>query len=134
MVNESIETKQPSTEDAEKEEKMMEETILSIIEKVKKDRNRACVQNIHTFLNRRGKNTEIEKVKNKIEELKLRKVIVDKGKDGKESLDIMNLPSEKEPELEDVDHETNLDTLYDFIDEKFCTILINKINLKLKWL
>ena len=41
----------------------MEESILSIINKIKKDRNRACVQNIHTFINRRGINIEAEKVK-----------------------------------------------------------------------
>ena len=33
------------------EEQQIEDDILPIIKKIKNDRNRACVQNIHTFIN-----------------------------------------------------------------------------------
>ena len=40
--------------------KNIEESVLSIISKIKKDRNRTCLQNIHTFMNRRNMNIEVE--------------------------------------------------------------------------
>ena len=56
--------------------KNIEESILSIIAKIKKDRNRACIQNIHTFIKRRGIAIEVEKLKEVIENLMLRNIIV----------------------------------------------------------
>ena len=58
--------------------KKLEESILSIITKIKVDRNRACLQNILTFLNRRGYNIEMEEMKNVIDDLISRNFIVDK--------------------------------------------------------
>ena len=46
-----------------KELKQLEDSRLAIIAKIKKDRNRAGLQNIHTFINRRGINIEAEKLK-----------------------------------------------------------------------
>ena len=57
------EKEQPSEVDVKDEEKKSEEMIISIIGKIKNNRNRACVQNIHTFINRHGKKMEMERVK-----------------------------------------------------------------------
>ena len=43
------------------EQQRIEERILSIIAKIKKDRNRACMQNIHTSINRNDINIDMEK-------------------------------------------------------------------------
>ena len=55
--------------------KHIEESILSIIAKIKKDRKRASIQNIHTFIKRRGIAIEVEKLKEVIENLMLRNII-----------------------------------------------------------
>ena len=60
--------------------------------KIKKDRNRACVQNVHTFLNRRGIIVEMEKLKVVMDDLILRNIVEDKGK-GKESFFVVDSPS-----------------------------------------
>ena len=52
----------------------------AFINKIKKDRNWACLQNIHIFINRRGINIEAEDVRKVIDNLILRNVVIDKGK------------------------------------------------------
>ena len=61
--------------------KKIEEAILSIIGKIKKDRNRVCVQNFHTFVNRPGITVAVDIVKQKvlIEDLIASNIIVDEG-------------------------------------------------------
>ena len=68
-----------------KELKPLDDSILAIVANIKNDRNRACIQNIHTFRNRRGINIEGEKLRKVIENFIFRNVIVDKGREGKES-------------------------------------------------
>ena len=74
----------------------LEESIIAIIAKIKKDRNRACIQNIHTFINRRGIDIEMDEVKKVIDNLILRNIVIDKGKEGKESFFIVDLPPDGE--------------------------------------
>ena len=40
-------------------QQIVQETKLSIIAKIRKGRNRACVQNIHNIINRRGINIRV---------------------------------------------------------------------------
>ena len=77
-------------------EQQIEDDILSIIKRIKNDRNRACVQNIHTFINRRGINMEVEEVRKLTESLVERNVIIDKGKQDKESFYVVDLIAEDE--------------------------------------
>ena len=79
-IDEHEEIDQQLEDEQLKDLKHVEESILSIINKIKKDRNRACVQNIHTFIQRRGIKMEVEKLKEVMEDLMLRNVIVDKGR------------------------------------------------------
>ena len=58
----------------------IEESVLSIIAKIRKDRNRACIQNIHTFINRRGIQIDAEDVEKVTDNLISRNVIKDKGR------------------------------------------------------
>ena len=74
------------------EQLRLEEGILSVIAKIKKDRNRACMHNIHTFINRRGLNIEMENLQKKVDSLISRNVIVDKGKKDKESFFVVEKP------------------------------------------
>ena len=118
------------------EEPQIEENLLSIIKKIKKDTNRAGVQNIHTFINRRGINIGQEDVRKVIENLISRYVIIDKGKQGKESFFVLDLASEGEEIISDVtsdsEHVSNLNALQDFIDEKFYITFVNKIKSEVK--
>ena len=110
----------------------IEDGILSVIAKIKKDRNRASMQNIHTFINRRGINIEMENLQKKVDSLISRNVIVDKGKKDKEPFFVAEKPSSEvdkdldvEVELreniknENTVREYDLNALQDFIDEKF---------------
>ena len=72
-------------EEHDEEYDKIKEAILFIIAKIKKDRNRACVQNIHTFVIRRGISIEVDSVKKVLDNLISNNSIVDKGKEGKES-------------------------------------------------
>ena len=116
--------------------KKLEESILSVIAKIKKDRNRACFQNIHTFMNRRGINIEMEKLQKVIYNLILRNVIVDKGREGKQSFFLVDLTSEGKEIIDEVtcdsEHESSFNAIYELIDERFYSILINKIKSEVK--
>ena len=121
------------------EKKRIEEAILSIIRKIKKDRNRACVQNIHTFLNRRGINMELGQVGKLIDNLLERNIIVNREKRGNESFYVVDLLSDNEEisdEISDVkndsEHASSSNAIQEFIDDKFYAILINKIKLEVK--
>ena len=100
-TDEGTEEQQDIEGNDEQQELQIEANILSIINKIKKDRNRACVQNIHTFINRRGVNIEVEEMRKIINDLILRDVIIDKGKQGKESFFVVELISEGEQIVND---------------------------------
>ena len=53
----------------ENDAKQLEDCVKKVISKIKANRNRACFQNIQNFVNRRGKNVEMEKLKQIIEDL-----------------------------------------------------------------
>ena len=71
-----------------------------------------------------------------MDDLVLRGVITDKGKEGKESFFIIDSPSEVEGRNNivnrDSEHENSFNALHDFIDEKFYSVLINKIKTEIK--
>ena len=127
---------QQNDEQQKGEQLKIEESILSIIAKIKKDRKRACIQNIHTFINSRGINIEAERVIEIMDDLFLHVVVMDKGKEGKESFIIIDSPSEGEGRNSIVnrnsEHENSFNALPDFIDEKFYSVLINKIKTEIK--
>ena len=117
------------------EKKRIGEAILSIIRKIKKDRNRACVQNIHTFLNRRGINMELEQVGKLIDNLLERNIIVNRGKQGNfYVVDLLSDNEEISEEISDVkndsEHASSSNAIQEFIDDKFYATLINKIKLE----
>ena len=92
----------------ENDAKQLEECVKKVIIKIKANRNRACFQNIQNFVNRRGRNVEMEKIKEIIEDLTEKNMIVDKGKEGKESFYLiqegnMEVPEEKTTEVESGD-------------------------------
>ena len=72
--------RQQDDEQHDEEYQKIKEAILSIITKIEKQRNRACVQNIHTFVNRRGIPIEVEFIKKVLDNLISNNNIVDKGK------------------------------------------------------
>ena len=134
-IDEHEEIDQQLEDEQLKDLKHVEESILSIINKIKKDRNRACVQNIHTFIQRRGIKMEVEKLKEVMEDLMLRNVIVDKGREGKESFLVVNLTSQGDQKVENIissEHETSFNALHEFIDDSFDSTLIKKIKSEVK--
>ena len=134
-IDEHEEIDQQLEDEQLKDLKHVEESIFSIINKIKKDRNRACVQNIHTFIQRRGIKMEVEKLKEVMEDLMLRNVIVDKGREGKESFLVMDLTSQGDEKVENIissEHETSFNALHEFIDDSFYSTLIKKIKSEVK--
>ena len=118
-----------------KDLKHVEESILSVINKIKKDRNRACIQTVHTFMQSRGIQMDVEKLKEVMENLMLRNIIVDKGRDGKESFLVVDLTSQGEEKVENIkscEHETSFNALHEFIDDTFYSTLIRKIKSEVK--
>ena len=65
---------------------------------------------------------EVERV---TDNLVLRNIVIDKGKEGKESFFIVDLPSDGEDISNNIKHGD--DALQHFIDEKFYSVLVNKI-------
>ena len=63
----------------------LEDCIKKIIIKIKENRNRPCYQNILTFMNRRGKEIEMIKLKEILDGMIDRGEICNKGKEGNES-------------------------------------------------
>ena len=126
---------QQDSEQQDSEHLKIAENVVSIITKIKKDRNRACLQNVHTFLNRRGIIVEMEKLKVVMDDLILRNIVVDKGK-GKESFFVVDSPSVDEEisyiSKRDSEHGNTFTALHEFIDEKFYSVLINKIKAEIK--
>ena len=133
---EQLNDEQLNDEQQNVEQLNIEGSISSIIVKIKKDRNRACIQNIHTFINRRGINIEAETVIEIMNDLLLRGVVTDEGKEGKESFFIIDSPSEGEGlnniVNRDSKQENSFNALHDFIDEKSYSVLINKIKSEIK--
>ena len=78
---------------------------------------------------------EVEEVRKLTESLVERNVIIDKGKQDKESFYVVDLISEDEQinneEKNDSEHVSSLNALHEFIDEKFHTIISNKIKSEL---
>ena len=121
------------------DENIIEENILSIIAKIKKDRNRACFQNIHDFINRRGISATMEDIKRVLDKLVHGNVIVNKGKDGKESFFVIDIKSDNgdmpnNRTLEDEKNElSNSGTAVDeFINNKNYETLLNSIKCEVK--
>ena len=121
----------------ENDAKQLEECVKKVISKIKANRNRACFQNIQNFVNRRGKNVEMEKLKQIIEDLTEKNIIVNKGKVGKESFDLiqegtnLEIPEEKVTKVASDDGES-LHVVTEFIDKEFYPTLINRIKLEVK--
>ena len=102
--------------------------IIRIINRIKKDRNRACLQNILSFANREENKMEMEEVKTIVDKLVALNVIINAGVNGKESFRIVEeiniLPTCTQTELENGGEDiTNLETFintsfYKTIDEK----------------
>ena len=114
------------TDDVNMEEQ--DQKIIRIINRIKKNRNRACLQNILSFANREENKMEMEEVKTIVDKLIALNVIINAGVNGKESFRIVEeiniLPTCTQTELENGGEDiTNLETFintsfYKTIDEK----------------
>ena len=58
----------------------LEKLVINIITKIRKDRNRACYQNIWTFLNRGGNKLEMDDLKELLGNMIEKEMIVNKRK------------------------------------------------------
>ena len=54
--------------ESEEEACKLEKLIINIIKRIRKDRNRACYQNISTFINRGGNKMEMDDLKETTEQ------------------------------------------------------------------
>ena len=77
----------------------LENRILKIVEKILKQRNRPCFQNIHSFLTRGGVKIQKSELKVFINSLVMKGVLINKGNDEKESFRLGNIPPVDESEL-----------------------------------
>ena len=85
----------------------------------------------------------MDSVKKVLDNLISNNIIVDKGKEGKESFFIVNVPSDSEniknvenveivANVENVEDDTSLNAIGELIDDKFYSILINRIKSEVK--
>ena len=117
------------------QERSIEDCILSAINLIKKDRNRASYDNIIKFLSKRGFNVDLEELEEALLTLTERNLVVNKGKDSKESFCLVNIPADAEETVHETNtnrDDSNFEALKDFIDDKFYTILVNKIKTEVK--
>ena len=106
-----------------------EEIIKRVILKIRKSRSRPCYQNILNLVNRGGEfHLEMDELKKIINEMVKKNIIVDKGKNGNESLYITSeiITDADLTDNEDDDIES-LSEIESFINEKFNHVLLNKI-------
>lgn len=122
-------------EELEKDIENIENRIIKVIAKIKKDRHKACYQSIQTFLNRNEPQLEMENLKKVLDDLEKKNLIKNKGKRNFESFSILeeNLDSTscEDAEKQHGDDET-LKSLTSFIDDKLYEVLINNIKLEVQ--
>ena len=112
----------------------IEKRINRIIENIRNNRNRACYQNLQTYLNRNEPKVEMDDLKNIIADMERRNVIVNKGKDDKESFyvcennDDIYVRDEKQKQNGDED----LEYSKSYIDNDFYQDIINRIKSEVK--
>lgn len=113
----------------------IEKRINQVIENIRNNRNRVCYQNLQTYLNRNEPKVEMEDLKNIIADMERRNVIVNKGKDDKESFyvcengdDVMYVRDEKQKQngYEDLEY------FKSYIDNDFYQDIINRIKSEVK--
>ena len=113
----------------------LEDRIVRIVSKIKKNRNRPCYQNIFTMLVRGGKAIEMDELKEFINNLVERSILLNKGND--ERGESFCLGSFLDTEINNIDVDNSISTetesvLENFINESFYNTLINKIKDEVK--
>ena len=117
------------------QERAIEDCILSAINLIKKDRNRASYDNIIKFFSKRGFNVDLEELEEALLTLTERNLVVNKGKDSKESFCLVDIRADAEETVRETNtnrDDSNFDALKDFIDDKFYTIVVNKTKTEVK--
>ena len=110
----------------------LEKLVVNIIQKIRNERNRACYQNIFTFINRGGHKVEIDALKELLGDMVEKQIIVNKGKNDKESFYVNDNHSIDIQEEETTAVNNGNDEVNNLIDEAFHDILINKIRSEVK--
>ena len=110
---------------------IIDDRIIAVIRRIKKDRNRAGYQNIFTFLNRNEPKLDMQTLKARVNNMVERGVLLNKGKGDNESFFIsetnLHLTTEGEENGDD-----ELRNLKSYIDDKLYEVLINKIKTEVK--
>ena len=116
----------------------LENRIVRIVSKIKKNRNRPCYQNIFTMLDRGGKAIEMDELKECINNLVERSILLNKGNDERgESFCLGSFLDTVDTEINNIDVDNSISTetesvLENFINESFYNTLINKIKDEVK--
>ena len=115
----------------------LENRILKIVMKIKKNRNRPCYQNIQTMLERGGKIISTEDLITFIDSLIEKKVLENNGTVDKESISLTNLPLEnnfddEQNSFDNIKNNILWDASMDDLDDKFYNTLIKLIKDEVK--
>ena len=110
----------------------LEKLVINIIMKIRKDRNRACYQNIWTFLNRGGNKLEMDDLKELLGNMIEKEMIVNKRKGDNDSFFVNDSNDTNEEEGNTITSNTVDEDIINLIDDSFHDILINKIKSEVK--
>ena len=121
----------------ENDDNHLEECVKKVITKIRANRNRACLQNVHNFVNRRGVDVDMPKLTETIDNLCERNIIINKGKEGTESYyliqDENNSELSNEKNIDEISDEgIILNDVKEFIDNKFYSTIIDRIKHEVK--
>ena len=117
----------------------LEDRIVRIVNKIKKNRNRACLQNIQTMLERGGYKIALDYLKDFIQGLVDTDVLKNSGTPERISLSVVELAEEgNNVDNVETDSDDNIDKflstkeLEDFVDNSFYETLLNRIKFEVK--
>ena len=121
----------------ENDDNHLEECVKKVITKIRANQNRACLQNVHNFVNRRGVDVDMPKLTETIDNLCERNIIINKGKEGTESYyliqDENNSELSNEKNINEISDEgIILNDVKEFIDNKFYSTIIDRIKHEVK--
>ena len=114
---------------------MSEALVGKVIVSIRKNKKRACYQNILNLMNRNDPNLEMEQLKEIIMGMEEKNLVINKGKSDAESFFIMQEDLDASIEIkEDKQHENgeSLKSLTSFIDGKLYEVILNNIKTEVK--
>ena len=109
----------------------LEERVIKVISRIRKNRSRPCFQNILSFMNREGTDLTMDDLKIVLNNLISRDAVVNKGTDDHDSFYVLEKEISSETDALKIHIESNTE-IENIVSDKFYDTLTNKIKLEVK--